>query len=121
MTGKRIIECDICEKTFELKESLLGTKLFGSIKVEFFSCPKCGYKYPFVLEDNEQLKFHMQLKTIQTDIQAKKRMGKEISPARLRQLDKLYEESKAHQAVLRDRYMKAVTEQLNKTDFETNS
>lgn len=110
-----IIECDFCKETFELESSKMGAAVIEGLSVKYFSCPACKYKYPFMLEDKEQREYHKQITSIQQEIRIKHALGKSVSPAKLRQLNRLHEVAKEHYAVLRDKYNTAVTTQLNQS------
>ena len=109
-----LIQCDICEKQFTPEESQIVDVKIEDILVACLQCPRCSYRYPVMYMDKKQKELHSQIKSIQDSIQQKRRLGKEVSPARIRQLNQLLEDSQKHQAILRYKYRQAVTDQLNK-------
>ena len=117
-----LIKCDKCEHEFVLSSELLGTKNIETIGlVYYFGCPSCGFKYDYMIEDDEQLEYIKDLEELQNRIAVKRKRRLEISQFSQKRFQKLLEKSQKHQAVLRDRYQKVVTDQLNQSDIETNS
>ena len=116
------VECDKCKQQFMISEDLIGVE--GVIpygKAHFFMCPSCGYKYMYMLEDREQHEFMIELDNIQNRINLRRERGKEIPPFLIKRFQKVLDEIMNHQAFLRNKYEKVVTDQLNKSDVETNS
>ena len=119
---KTLIQCNSCEHRFLMGEATLGQQIVEGLAIKYFECPDCGYKYPYLLCDRTQFNYLKQLNAIQQEIAAKKKLGKNISPAKLRQLNSLFEASKAYQAGLRNKHLQAVTTLLNQSgQTETNS
>lgn len=116
------VECDKCGHQFLLSPDLVGIQdvvPFG--KTRYFSCPECGYKYPFMIEDREQQGYMKELDYLQSRIDTRLKRDKEIPPFLEKRFHKVLEDSQNHQVFLRDKYQKVVTDQLNQSDIETNS
>lgn len=117
-----LIQCNHCEHRFLIGEATIGQQLAEGLAVNYFECPDCGYKYPYMLCDKTQLNYIRQLQAVQQEIEAKRKLGKQPSAAKLRQLNSLFDASKAHQAKLRNKHLQAVTTLLNQSgQTETNS
>ena len=114
-----IIRCDVCGNEFKLNKFLKTT--YNRLTIHYFTCSNCGFCYVVKIDDTLQKRYDARIQTIQNEIETKRKRNKPISQARLRQLNRLFEESKVHQATLRDRYRGAVTAQLNADFNETNS
>ena len=116
------VECDSCGHRFMLSQELVGIKeLIPFGKTHYFSCPECGYKYPFMIEDREQHSYMEELDYLQSRIDIRLKRNKEIPPFLEKRFRKVLDESQNHQVFLRDKYQKVVTDQLNQSDVETNS
>lgn len=116
MDEEKLIKCDICSGEFSLKDAKHDATTYEGMIVKYFECPHCKYRYPYILEDLEHNRYITYIKTLQLEFANRRRKGKSIPPSRLRKLNKLFEDAKAHQMVLRDKYIKAVTTQLNKVE-----
>lgn len=113
-TNEVYIKCDFCEGLFQTKEvTIEKVKLIG-ISVDFMRCPFCNHAYPIKYTDKKQKALDEEIAGYTQMIAQRKRLGKNISQARVRRLKSLLEDSVAYQKVLRDKYQTAVTEQLNK-------
>lgn len=117
-----LVECDKCGHQFMLTSERVGVKYLENIGyVHYFDCPACGFKYDYLIEDNEQSEYFKEIEDLQSTIDVKRNRHLEVSQFIQKRFQKLLEKSEKHQAVLRDRYQKVVTDQLNQSDIETNS
>lgn len=116
------IKCDSCEGLISPKEITMERTKLNGITVEYFTCPSCGHKYIYKLTDSKQKLFDNQIAGYMELFKSRKRRGKNISSTKQKMLISLLDSSKEYQQVLRDKHLKAVTEQLNKIGLtETNS
>ena len=113
---KTLIRCDICENEFILTNTTTGKAKINGLHVSYFACPQCGHKYPYLIEDSKQIEILKNINFLRTDLELRVLNGKKFPAARKRKLKKLIEESEKHQSILRDKHIKAVTDQLNKSD-----
>lgn len=107
------IQCDHCNKQFNLDKSYIGAGIISNHCVEYFFCPCCGYKYPYMIADKEQLRLNKAVKNSQAQIELLRSKGKVVPQSRLRLLESLRTDAEERQAMLRDKYLQAVTDQLN--------
>ena len=108
-----IIRCDICEEEFTIEQATTGKTNIDNLRVSYFTCPKCGHNYVYLLEDYKQSQILKRLQNLRDALEIRRLNGKTLPAARMRQLNKLTEESQAYQTILRDKHIKAVTAQLN--------
>ena len=114
-----VVKCDKSENVIDriqIKHEILNNKPYNGMKVDYFSCPVCGYKYPIVLVDHKQYRYHSKIVRLQKRVEILNIRGKSVDPLITKQLNGLYKMAKEHQATLRDTYLTAVTDQLNKSD-----
>ena len=117
-----LVECDKCGHQFMLTSERVSAKYLENIGyVHYFDCPDCGFKYDYMIEDEEQCEYFREIEALQKTIEVKRNRRREISQFTQKRFQKLLEKSQKHQAVLRDKYKKVVTDQLNQSDIETNS
>lgn len=114
-TEQTLIQCDMCGEQFMLRRGLLGKTKAENLVVQYFSCPQCGHKYPYILSDWQHRRLVGQIRSIQQDISARRKLGKKVSDAKLRLLKLLLNEAELHQTELRNNHLEAVTALLNKS------
>ena len=112
-----LIRCDICENEFILTNTDMEKTVIDGLYVSYFACPQCGHRYPYLIEDAKQIEILKNISFLRTDLELRVLNGKKFPAARKRKLKRLLEESEKYQAILRDEHIKAVTDQLNKSDF----
>ena len=115
------IKCDKCGSENILSNYVFATSKVCGLEVDYLTCPVCSEKFVFLLKDKKQKAILKQLKALNHRVEVKHRLKKPLSSGLLKQLNQSFRESKDYQAGLRAEYLQAVTEQLNKSDFETNS
>lgn len=111
-----IIRCGICENEFLFDKTTVGKAIINGLRVSYFACPYCKHKYPYLLEDAKQMEILKSINILRTDLEIRNLNGKKFPAVRKRKLEKLLEKSEKYQASLRDNHIKAVTDQLNKSD-----
>lgn len=115
------IKCDMCNAEFHIDEASIRTIdfkppetiVFGIKRIQFFSCPNCGYQYPIYLMDTVQEMYDRQIHRIRNYCDLRLAMDKSIPQSKIRQLKKTIANAQEHQDGLREQYLKTVTAQLN--------
>ena len=116
------IQCDSCKSLMDAKEITMNTEKMLGISVDYFRCTSCGWPYVYKLTDKHQKVLDNQIIGLSEVIKIKKRHGKSVSPAKSRRIQQLRTESHDYQQLLKNNYLKAVTEQLKQSGVvETSS